>query len=580
MNDGTRGYITREHGILVNATGSFDPDGTELKYIWKYGAEPTKPDNTTAKFRAYERAASIVEDEYDLRTKRNFDFLNYFVPDVSEKTVVGDGPHYPNETVRFRVKTEPYHFSKQTYYRDFGLGASVSNPAASVVEWRAVEAPKSRHSEPTEDAYRYVGTIEIPADELAGTSRPPTVTIYNEDNARKRVRVELPETDVLLEDETYWRNVSVRDLAYLVEKRRVKKAEVDTKQRRDEYLRQGYRVEEVNNDTRYVLEKRVKVRDAKYETVTETFPNERQRDMFLDSARAWYAAGTHQTEETRTRTYSNWFDASTTTSPRKWHDSSLWNGEHTGATREVQVEPAEYETKRKYRYSYEVRKTGTRTVKRCSLRFGCETETVTYTYTDTEYSTYWATSRYAYDHWFTGKTKRVKVRDAVYETQFEVRYKSQSTELVTYYEAARDEKVQEARYEWDGRSSTMDYAIARKQAAVGDEWRIAEEPVKRWTLVRTEVESRFWTPAYENRSRVSETTATVTGELVKQYSDPDTGETVERSEFESSEVTYRGARDRNEIRQNITSNSDNTRWCEVKAACSRETKDLRTRSHE
>ncbi|NEU56587.1 PKD domain-containing protein [Halorussus sp. MSC15.2] len=568
VNDGTKKYITREHGILVDATRSFDPDGTNLKYIWKYGAEPTKPDNTTAKFSAYERAASIVEDQYDLRTKRNFDFLNYFVPDISESTALGDGPHYQNETVRVRVQTEPYHFSKQTYYRDFSLGISVSNPAASVVEWKTVEASNSRHSEPTEDAYRYVGIVEIPAEILSTASGRPTVTIYNEQNTRKRVRTQIPEIGILVEDERYWSNVSVRNLTYLVEKHRVREVKVNDEQRRDELLEDGYRVQEVDNNTKYVLEEWTKVRDAKYEKVTKTFSDRRQRNMFLSSSPSWYRDGTVRKEETRTREYSKWFDSSTTPSPRRWFDSSLENGERTGATRRVQVESAEYRTLRQYRYDYEVQRTGTRTETRCSLRFGCRDVTVRYTYTVTKSSTYWASSSYGAGHTFTGKTKRRKVEDAVYETRFEVRYQTQFTELVTYFNVARDEQVQPAQYEWKAKASTMDYVAARKQARTSDSWRIATETVKRWTLVRNESTSSFWTSVYSNESEVVKTKAVVAGEFSKQYYNSKTGETVEKSGYRSVELVYPTAWRSEAIIEKLTKEQETNEWCEIKPACS------------
>ena len=566
LNDGTKEYITRDHGILVDASKSFDPDKTDLKYIWKYGAEPTKPDNTTAKFGSYERAASIIEDEYDLRTKRNFNFLDYFVPGIAEKEVLSEEPHDSGGTVRIRVETEPYHFSKQTYYRDFSLGLSVSSSGATVTRWEAVEAPNSSHSEPTEDAYKHVGIIEVPADEFV--SQDPTITVYNLNNTRKRSETSLPEVGVLLENKEYWSDAVIKDLTYLIEKPKIRETTVHTTARRDEFLKDGYHVEKVENDTKYFLEKHVKVRDAKYETVTKRFSSKRHRNRFLSSVSGWYAAGTTRKEETTTRTFSSWFDSSTTRSPRKWHDKSLWNGERTGATREIKIEDAKYETQKKYRYSYQVQKTRTKTVTRCRLRFGCHKETITKTYTVTRSSTYWASSSYSYGHHFTGKTRRIKVKDAVYETQFEVRYKSQSTETVTYYEAARDKQIQKARYDWETRASTMDYVVARKQASMNTNWRINEETIKAWTLVRNEGTSQFQTSVYTNESQVAETTALVTGTFTKEFYNPKTGEITKETESRSSEFTYTGAKDRDEIVENITKEENNTKWCKIKASCS------------
>ncbi|WP_135826719.1 hypothetical protein [Halorussus ruber] len=566
LNDGTKDYITKEHGIHVNASGSFDPDGTDLKYIWKYGAEPTKPDNTTAKFWAYDRAASIVEDEYDLRTKRNFNFLDYFVPDIAGENITTDGPYYANDTVRIRVETQPYHFSKQTYYDDFSLGLAVANPEATVTRWETVDAPDSSHSEPTEDAYKYVGVIEVPATEIS--PHDSTVTVYNLNNTRKEVQTTLPEVGVLLENNQYWSNVSVENLTYRVEKPKIRKATVNSEERRDEYVEDGYSVKTTENDAKYVLEEYVKTQEAKYEKETKRFSDRRIRSQFLDSMQQWYVDGTVRKEETRTRTFSSWFDSATTRSPRKWHDSSLWNGEQTGATREVKVEDAEYETEKEYEYEYEVEKTWTKTVRRCSLKFGCHTETITKTYTVTRTSTYWATSSYAYDHDFTGDTRQVKVEDAEYETQFEVRYKSKFTEQVTYYKAARDKQVQKAEYSWESQASTMDYAVARRQASGRSDWRISEETITAWTLVRKDGTSTFWTDAYANQSHIAETKATITGQFVREFYNSETGNITKETEYRTTENTYPSAKTKDTIVDDITSEKDSTKWCEIKASCS------------
>ena len=599
LNDGTEKYITKNHGILVNASGSFDPDGTDLKYIWKYGAEPTKPDNTTAKFRSYERAASIVEDGYDLKSKRNFDFLDYFVPEISTTTVLTEKPYADRETVRIRVATEPYHFSKQTYYADFSLGISVSNPAANVVEWKTVEAEQSSHSDATEDPYRYVGIIEIPTESLASTLPSRTITVYNEENTRKKTKVELPEI-AISGNKTYWNDVTVRDLSYLVEKSRTREITVDTEQRRNQYLKQGYKVEQTNDETNYVLEERVKTRDAKYETETRRFDKRRLQEMFLASSSEWYASGQYQTEKTKTETTSRWYLVSGTPFNKQWHDSSPWNGERTGNLREVKVEPAEYRTEREYRYENEIEKTktmtvrrtgtrwvtksGTRTVERCSLKFGCydvterytyrtkETYTYrttkTYTYTITRTKTYWATSKRGPDHTFTGKTRRVKLSDAVYETRFEVEYKSQTTETTTHYEVARDYKVQDAVYEWQSKTSTMDLMLARKQVSGRDDWRMSEERTTTWTLARQDGNTTLWTPVYETRSDVVKTKAIVTGTVVTRSYDPETGKLTEKKRPTSKELVFEGIKSKNYVISDITSGEKTPNWCLVKVACS------------
>lgn len=601
LNDGTKKYITREHGILVNASGSFDPDGTDLKYLWKYGAEPTKPDNTTAKFRAYERAASIVEDQYELRTKRNFDFLSYFIPDVENETVLTDGPYFPNETVRVKVETEAYHFSKQTYYDDFELGISVSNPKSVVTGWSQVKAPDSQHSSSTEDAYRYAGVVEIPASELSSSSESPTITVYNEDNSRKTATVDVPDANVLRKDGNYWSNVTVRNLTYVVEKPEAKEATADSNETRDEYLEEGYSVDTKQYDTEYILEKRVQTQEAKYEQVTKDFKSKTIRNLFLNGNLDWYPAGTTREKVTRTKTTTEWYDADTLNSRSEWHDSNLWNGEYTGRSKRVLLHSAVYQTQYQYEYEYEVEKTGTRTVTRtrtvtvqktgtrtvteCTLRFGCYEKTQTYTYTSTETytytitqtytytvtrtKTYWADKKLASSHQHTGKTRHVKVEDAEYETRYEVEQKSQYKETVTRYVAAKDELVQPAQYEWQRAQSTNNSMLARQQAASNDDWRIGETITGvTWVLSKQTGTVQIETSQYVNESRVVETKATVEGDVAERYYNLETDEKVTKTvREESKRYESVGAKDRREIIDEVAGPEDNENECKLKGIC-------------
>jgi hypothetical protein len=601
LNDGTEDYATKEHGILVDASGSFDPDGTELKYIWKYGANPTKPDNTTAKFRSYERAASIVEDQHELRTKRDFDFLSYFVPEIQEKTILTDGPYLPNETVRVRVETTAYHFSKQTYYDDFALGLSVSNSEAEIRRWSQVPAPNSGHSEPTEDAYRYAAIIEVPASELGASSEAPTITIYNEDNERKTAKADFPDVNVLLKDGTYWTNASVRNLTYVVEKSDIQQVTADSNETRDEHLENGYSVDTKRWETEYLLEKRVKVQDAKYETVTKDFASKTIRNAFLGSHSDWHRSGTFQEEVTRTKTTTEWHDATTAESKSAWHDSNLSNGEYTGQSRQIVVEPAIYQTENQYRYDYEVQKTGTRTVTRtrtvrvlrtgtrtkteCTQRFGCRettetytyyttktqtyTTTETYTYTVTRTKTYWATSRLDDTHESTGKTRRVKIQDATYETQYEIEQKVEYTETVVRYSASRGKLVQPAQYEWKGADSTNDSMLAHRQTASSDDWRIGETVTNTtWILTKHNGTVRYETTQYANKSHVVETSATVVGDRIERYHNVETGEKVTKSVSEQSkQYTSDSVKDRQEIIAEVVGPEEENDECELKGIC-------------
>ena len=600
LNDGTKDYITREHGILVDASGSFDPDKTELKYIWKHGAEPAKPDNTTAKFSAYEHAESVVEDGYKLRVKENFNFLSYYMPGIESVTPITDQPYLPNETARFRVTSKAFHFSKPTYYDDFSLAIDTGVSEANVLSWRQVPATNTSHSEATEDPYRYAGIVEIPVSELSASSQMPTITVYNEENERKSERVGFPETNVLLLDDAYLENGSVRDLEYTVEKPVIDEVSVESKEKRDEYLDDGYSVASTDHRIEHVLEERVKVADAKYEAERKQFESERLRNSFLGTQSDWQRAGTTTEKITRTRTNIDWYSADNVESRSKWHDGNLWNGEYTGQSRDVVVDPAQYQTQKQYEYNYEVERTGTRTVTRtrtvqvrrtgtrtvmeCPRPFRCYpttetytyhttetrtyTTTETYTYTVTKTETYWAASERATRHDPTGKTRQVKIDDAEYETQHQIKQKEQYTDSATRYVVARDKLVQPAQYEWKASHSTTDYQQAQRTAS-NDGWRLGESgPSTEWTLRKQVGTKRFVTSQYYNSSHVVETSATVVADRVRRYYNPETGEkvTVPLGQVTEQE-TFHGMKSRQAVLSEVTEPDGGNEECKLKKIC-------------
>lgn len=599
LNDGTKGYITKNHGIRVDASDSFDPDGTDLKYIWKYGATPEKSDNSTAKFRAYERAASVVEDGYDLQAERNFDFLDHFVPGVESRQIQTDGPYYSDTTVRVRIETEAYHLSKQTYYDDFELGISADDSDVEVLEWHQIPAPDSEHSGPAEDAYRYAGTVEVPASKLSSTTQNPEITVFNANNERKRISVDLPDASVWVDDGSYWLNPTVRDLTYTIEKPEIREVTADSKSERDAYRVDGYSVDAKDETTEYVLEERVKVQDAEYETETREFTSRDIREMFLSAESEWYPSGSYQKEVARTRTEKNWHDTRPSSRP-EWGDSNLWNGEFTGDTRRKLVEPAEYVTENQYEYEYEVEKTGTRSVTRtatmsvprtgtrttteCRYGIGCYevteeytyyetvtytyTTTRTYTYTVTRSDTYWASSKLGSDHQRTGESRLVKVHDAVYKTQYEVKQKERYTETVPVYEAAREVQVAPPKYDWNHVQTTEEGMLARRKANMDDDWRLSETNTDtEWTLSKQTGTMRFELDDYENDEHVVETSATVEGEVHRRYVHEETGDVTSEVEEKIEEYTSSGAKTRQEIVAELNRSDEDPDWCEMKPDC-------------
>ncbi|WP_134669055.1 PKD domain-containing protein [Halorussus marinus] len=572
LNDGTEEYITREHGISVDASGSFDPDKTDLKYIWKYGAHPENSDNTTAKFSSYKRAVSIIEDQYDLRTKRSFDFLDSFTPGIKSKEVLSSGLYGPNDVVRVRIETKPYFLSKRTYYDDLDLAISVKHREASIERWERVPASSPEHSDATENPQKRVGVVNIPVSALSKQERPKIV-IYNKDNPKKEDTTKLPRVDILTKQKQYWKNPTVIESSYLIEKPRLREVSVDTPRELNRYLLNGYSINERNRETNYVIERKTKIKDAVYETETRTFRSKAARDAFVSMD--WRSSGTSRREVTKVKTEEHWL--SDVSERPRLRDSNLWNGELTGETRRVVVEPVEYRTEKQYEYQHEVQKTRTktvtrrkqvpvektrtRTITRCDRYLGCfettHTETYhttetrsyeitrAYTYTVTRTRTRWATTGSRVNGEFTGKTRRVKIDDAVYETEHKIREKSRYKDSVQVYEASRKNIIKPPEYEWKKVRSVNRVRSAYRAVNAQEDLRVGKsETITSWDLAKQTGVDRLWKRSYSNEYHVIKTRATVRGTLTEKYVNERTGKTITKHKKSySKKVEYNSAMD-------------------------------------
>ncbi|WP_101297754.1 PKD domain-containing protein [Halegenticoccus soli] len=513
-------------GIRIDAGDSFDPDGTDLKYIWGYGARPTRPDNTTAKFDSMKFASITIVDEYGNSVTRDEQFHQYYAPEIESIEPVEEGPYAPNDTVQFRVKTKEYEFSKNTYNVDLSL--DLEGVSGRVEKWKRFK------DDITDDAQihrRWEGIVSIPAEELqyADGARIKVYSTKKPDQAYHYGTI--PSVTVLRDVGTVRRNVTVSDLRYVLDKPKISRVYADSTEERDQYLSEGYDVERVHeNGYKITVDKRVKVRDPVYETRTKSFSNPSNWRQFLRLTSEWKSAGTK-------RSVREWTGTDT-----EWRDSRTGSGTFTGQTRKVMVEPPEYRVKKQYRYTRTVTKTGWRTVmrpkrvtvreertrKEWRCRFGycyriTRTYTVpvqktiwrpvtqTYTYTTTESDTYWAFNKYGSDHRYTGRSKRVKVADARYDTQYKYEFEKTYRETETTYLAERQVMVEPAKYEWREHATPLNRLRALDMAQ-RDGYRIGSIDVdKEWELTKTVGRKRVMADSYDDEDRVIKTRATVYG---------------------------------------------------------------------
>jgi hypothetical protein len=268
-------------------------------------------------------------------------------------------------------------------------------------------------------------------------------------------------------------------------------------------------------------------------------------------------------------------------------------GYFTGRTREVLTEPAEYRTEREYEYTTTEEKTGTRTVTKyktitvtetrtrtvteCNRWIGCyekeETytveeektvsykETVEYTYTVEETHDYWAFDRRGWGHDPAGDTRRVKVEDAEYETQYRFQYTDTETRETTRYLAETVVQTQEEKYDWRHHLTTKDKGFAER-LVLSEEYRIGStSATKSWELTKQVDEKKVITKSYDHGSDVLETRANVEGDLHRRALDPRTGEFV-RLNSTQFELDYSSdeAETKAEIVHNVT--TDESERCD------------------
>ncbi|WP_338729281.1 PKD domain-containing protein [Haladaptatus sp. DJG-WS-42] len=560
--DGT-GFYKPDWGIVVDASNSFDPDGSKLRYTWSQGAVPITADNSTAKFDSFELAKITVIDRLDNTESRSYNFHDYFAPNVGEIEEISTGPYFANETVRFRVKSAPFKFTKSTY--NVSLGVDVVGADETIVSWnRKVYDPQKAAENGTYDTDELrsewrTAIIEIPASELTNGEQTEVV-IYNEANPeRAHSTAEIPEVNTLYISRIYPTNISVSNVSYHVQKPRIRQVTALSESSRDARLADGYTVtRESNTGTEYTIEHLEKIQDAQYTTQTESFGTRRYRDVFLRSNPSWSTAGTSSHIE-------RW-----TTVETEWRDSQSGRGEFTGNTRQVKVDDADYRLLKEYEHEYTVERTGYRTTSRC-IGYGiCLPSRERYTYTDEETETYWATSKRSWGDDFTGDTRKEKIDSADYETQYEYRYEEQHQETTTSYIAERTVLSQSAQYEWQHYKTTTNPATAKSLSKLSSEYRIGDtEPTTEWVMTKQIGVTDAWYDHYGDEANVIETTATVTNDHVVEYRSSKTGEKT-RVVSQDSTQTYRasGAKSKQEIIDSL-SNGGSTGNCNTQSGAVR-----------
>lgn len=564
ISDGTPEDAKANWGLIVDASRSFDPDGTDLKFHWQDGAKAISEDGSVAKFESFDINGLVIEDGDDqLTTVPGTLFLRHFVPPTESVVEVTEGPYRPNESVTFEITTGAFELPKLTYYDDTKIGLDLRDDHGRLDEWGCTavgpidRSVMDRHEwsceilPPTENVtlrghHFYRGTVTFEASAFVDGDTP-NVYLYNENTPNRSARrVRFPDVTVLEKGDRYVSDVEILNASYLVEEPVIVRKETPFESVRDQYLSEGFTVERTEMaGTEYTLEERVKVQDAEYETEERTFDSRAIRNTFIEQHPEW------ERGETRSE-LRRW-----TTTEQEWRSSRSGPGEFTGSTRLIEVQPPTYRYENQYRHYYTVERTGTRTVtrrttvrvpvtryrtERICVPLGCYiaevaytewvtrirtyTTTETYTYTVTESSTYWSTNKLNADDEFTGRTRKVEVQPAEYERQYLYEYEETHEEWVWYYTAQKETLVQPAEYEWREYRTTKS-EIEAESAALNPDVRIGgTASAKVWFLAKRTGTDLKWVDSPTNTIEVSNTRAVVNESVTQSYVDPRTDEVV------------------------------------------------------
>ncbi|MFD1645112.1 PKD domain-containing protein [Haloarchaeobius litoreus] len=543
LTDGTEPEVN-DWGVVVDATQSFDPDHTRLRFDWSGGANPTPGNPMIGEFDRMGMGELEVRDGNDGFSAQRCCFMQFFVPQIESVEQLNEGPFNATDIVQFEISSDNWGFTKSSGgYYDVDL--SYESESRYVTVLSNDETPLEYRTEEQGDEQRQYSQrtiVEVQAAALSEDTVQPTVALYNDAHPdRVRTNVTLPTVEVRNQTTTeqFRDNITVESLAYEVRRENGTKHQVVTDQSELQvYIREGYQiVSETRRTTGVLLERRIE-REEEH-TSRISFGTEEDRAEYLRENANARSAGSRAVTQTQTEYV--------------WRDSRGGPGTYTDQTR-MRTIPAQTRTLTQYEtevrhtqtetemvrtpYEHTVRRTSERPVTRCNQMVGCYEVTVTETVTDTvtDYrmvptpveetwwttSTYWSTVPQSPGDSPTGRTKQVVVSESrqVQEYRFAVESQGQVTRETFFATQTQSETVEE----WETYQTVQNEVIAQKFAK-RDDIRVGNvEQELTWT-VATRGETTEVVSEYEDPTNVVETIAIVTGEVREREFNPITAET-------------------------------------------------------
>ncbi|WP_256390574.1 PKD domain-containing protein [Natronoarchaeum rubrum] len=286
--------------LLIDVSDSFDPDGGPLNFrAQDRDRRPDDPDLIGLEFS--DTPGLVITDGDGNSVDLSSELYDYWSPEFKKVEEVSEGPYKPDDTIRFKVKTETFHLADRDY--DPSLELRVKGGEGEVTEWRPVSHDADAGPDPNLHEIRhpqYVGTVEVDARSYLNPEAPFLVIA----NVKQTSWERLPSVDVFEEDRLERNNASISSIEYT--QKEIIERTVTSQAERYRHEAKGYRVEDSSKTLETItIEKR---RSKPPEVVdTRTFSSKTMRKLFLSTHPNWSPSGT--TVETREIEINRWLGA-------------------------------------------------------------------------------------------------------------------------------------------------------------------------------------------------------------------------------------------------------------------------------
>ncbi|WP_435360439.1 PKD domain-containing protein [Haloarchaeobius sp. DFWS5] len=559
----------RDWGIIVDASRSFDPDHTQLKFDWTKGANARDGQSGIGKFSSRKMGGLIVTDHNGGRSSQMCCFLQYFAPQIRDIEETTEGPYNDTDTVRFNVTSDWYAFTKVSSEYSIPLSYESESPAVKIVRQGVrMDYPDDVPQDSTSNRLRrYVGIIEIKAKALNGPDKQPVLWLVNQENP-SRIRNGMTLSGVEINNSEQKRvfrtNATINSIVYQVRNQNGEDSvTVDSHQEVQRYLQNDYTVSKEGKEiTGIQLEELVEVTEQVSET--REFDSIEDRKAFVMASTKWQADGREITKTTELDTQFEW-------------RNGVWgHGNYTGKTRIVAV-PAQRQTI--YQYLYRVQRSSSKTItvkkpitvaknvtkerreRVCNGLVGCYVRTVEYettvevtvmkevtkqvtdTYWDTE--KYWAEMPRSPGHRATGKQDEVIVTPASENKQYQYEIERKVTESNTVFFATKT--VERVVPEWRDYLLVSDPIRANELANMNGV-RIGQTSAEKYWVMTKPATTTEMVYEYESKDNVIRTIAFVSGdEKIERFGQESEGLVVEDAGTFVEEMSREGAISENEF---------------------------------